>query len=310
MPEGDTIFRAAAALHRALAGDVVTGFDTALAPLARVHDDTPITGRTVEAVEAHGKHMVIFFSGDVTQSDATLSRVASRGPASARLQFADAGRVGGAWRGPLALRTHMRMHGSWHIYRPGERWQRPPREMRVLVGTAEFVAVGFNVPDAEFEAASDVGARDAIAQLGPDLLAPDFDAADALRRLQARGDMAIAEALLDQRALAGIGNVFKSEVLFEGGVEPFALVSTIAEDRLAALVDIARRQLAANVVAAIGGHGRRTTGRLAPAEGLWVYGRGGRPCRRCGTPISFARQGFGARPTYWCPRCQARTAPE
>ncbi len=190
MPEGDTIFRAARTLHRALAGKVVTRFDTAYAPLARVHDDTPITGRTIEAVEARGKHLVMRFSGD------------------------------------LALRTHMRMHGSWHIYRPGERWQRPPREMRVLVGTADFVAVGFNVPDAEFEAASDVGRRDAIARLGPDLLAPDFDAAEAVRRLQARGDMTIAEALLDQRALAGIGNVFKSEVLFEGGVEPFATVAT------------------------------------------------------------------------------------
>jgi len=246
----------------------VTRFDTAYAPLARVHDDAPITGRTIEAVEAHGKHMVMRFSGD------------------------------------LVLRTHMRMHGSWHIYRPGERWRRPPREMRVLVGTADFVAVGFNVPDAEFEAARDVGARDAIARLGPDLLAPDFDAAEAVRRLQARGDMTIAEALLDQRALAGIGNVFKSEVLFEGGVEPFATVSTITGDRLAALVGIARRQLALNVSGAVASHGRRTTGRLAPAEGLWVYGRSGRPCRRCATPIAFARQGLGARPTYWCPACQ------
>jgi endonuclease VIII len=268
MPEGDTIFRAARTLHRALAGHVVTRFDTAYAPLARVHDDTPITGRTIDAVEAHGKHLVVLFSGN------------------------------------LALRTHMRMHGSWHIYRPGERWQRPPREMRIVVGTADFVAVAFNVPDAEFERGGDVGARDAIATLGPDLLDPAFDAAEAVRRLQARGTMTIAEALLDQRALAGIGNVFKSEVLFEGGVEPFAAVSTIAADRLAALVAIARRQLAANVAPSHGGHGRRTTGRLAPSEGLWVYGRGGRPCRRCSTPISFAKQGIGARPTYWCPRCQ------
>jgi endonuclease VIII len=282
VPEGDTIFRAARTLHRALAGHVVTRFDTAYAPLARVHDDWPITGRTIDAVEAHGKHMLMRFSGDVTT----------------------AGRVGGAWRGPLALRTHMRMHGSWHIYRPGERWQRPPREMRIVVGTADFVAVAFNVPDAEFERSGDVGARDAIAALGPDLLAPDFDPAEAVRRLQARGAMTIAEALLDQRALAGIGNVFKSEVLFEGGVEPFATVSTLTGDRLAALVAIARRQLAANVGPSQGGHGRRTTGRLAPSEGLWVYGRGGRPCRRCGTPIAFAKPGVGARPTYWCPRCQ------
>jgi endonuclease-8 len=325
MPEGDTIFRAARTLHRALAGHVVTRFDTAYAPLARVHDDTPITGRTVDAVEAHGKHLVMRFSGDVAGPDAALSRAASGGPVSAQRQFADApsrigrtmapdsvlairhadaGRVGGAWRGPLALRTHMRMHGSWHIYRPGERWQRPPREMRIVVGTADFVAVAFNVPDAEFERSGDVGARDAIAALGPDLLAPDFDPAEAVRRLQARGAMTIAEALLDQRALAGIGNVFKSEVLFEGGVEPFATVSTLTGDRLAALVAIARRQLAANVGPSQGGHGRRTTGRLAPSEGLWVYGRGGRPCRRCGTPIAFAKPGVGARPTYWCPRCQ------
>jgi endonuclease-8 len=268
MPEGDTIFRAARTLHRALAGHVVTRFDTAYAPLARVHDDTPITGRTIEAVEARGKHLVMRFSGN------------------------------------LALRTHMRMHGSWHIYRPGERWQRPPREMRVLVGTAEFVAVGFNVPDAEFEAATDVGARDAISQLGPDLLAPEFDAAEAVRRLQARGEMPIAEALLDQRALAGIGNVFKSEVLFEAGLHPDAPVNALSAQRLAGMVDIARRQLAANVKDGMAPVGRRTTGRMAMHEGLWVYGRGGRPCRRCGTPISFARQGLGARPTYWCPRCQ------
>ena len=304
MPEGDTIFRAARTLHRALAGHVVTRFDTAYAPLARVHDDTPITGRTVEAVEARGKHLVMRFSGDVTGSDAALSPAASGGPVSARLQFADAGRVGGAWRGPLVLRTHMRMHGSWHIYRPGERWQRPPREMRVLVGTAAFVAVGFNVPDAEFEAASDVGARDAIARLGPDLLAPDFDAREAVRRLRERAGMSIAEALLDQGALAGIGNVFKSEVLFEGGVHPQTPVDALSDARLAGLVDIARRQLAANVGDAMARFGRRTTGRMAIDEGLWVYGRGGRPCRRCGTPISSAKHGVGARPTYWCAACQ------
>jgi len=277
MPEGDTIFRAARTLHRALAGHVVTRFDTAYAPLARVHDDTPITGRTIDAVEAHGKHMVMRFSGDVT--------------------------------GPLALRTHMRMHGSWHIYRPGERWQRPPRDMRIVVGTADFVAVAFNVPDAEFERGTDVGRRDAIAALGPDLLSPDFDAAEAVRRLRDRAGVPIAEALLDQRALAGIGNVFKSEVLFAGGVLPQALVETVPDDTLARLVDIARRQLAVNVSDATPSFGRRTTGRMAVAEGLWVYGRGGRPCRRCATPIAFARQGLGARPTYWCPRCQQGSPP-
>jgi endonuclease-8 len=269
MPEGDTIFRAARTLHRALAGQVVTRFETAYAPVARVHDDTPVTGRTIEAVESHGKHLVMRFSGD------------------------------------LALRTHMRMHGSWHVYRPGERWQRPRATMRVLVATAAFVAVGFDVPDAELTRASDLDGG-ALGRLGPDLLAPDFDAAEARRRLRTRGDATIAEALLDQRTLAGIGNAFKSEVLFEAGVDPNAHVAALSDARLEAIVAIARRQLAVNVREGSmpRARGRRTTGRMAPDEGAWVYGRGGRPCRRCGTSIASAKQGTTARLTYWCPTCQ------
>jgi endonuclease-8 len=125
-----------------------------------------------------------------------------------------------------------------------------------------------------------------------------------VRRVRALGDLPLGEALLTQRAVAGIGNVFKSEVLFEAGVHPRTPVDALADDRLGALVDSARRQLAANVGEATPRFGRRTTGRMAVSEGLWVYGRGGRPCRRCATPIAFARQGIGARPTYWCPRCQ------
>jgi endonuclease-8 len=270
MPEGDTIFRAARTLHHALAGHVVTRFETAYAPVARVHDDTPVTGRTIEAVESHGKHLVMRFSGD------------------------------------LALRTHMRMHGSWHIYRPGERWQRPRSAMRVLVATDAFVAVGFDVPDAELTRASDLDAG-ALGRLGPDLLTDDFDAPEALRRLRARdSDATIAEALLDQQAIAGIGNEFKSEVLFEGRVDPFVRVGSLSDERLAALIAIARRQLAANVRdgSLPRARGRRTTGRMAPDEGVWVYGRGGRPCRRCGTPIASAKHGPTARLTYWCPTCQ------
>jgi endonuclease-8 len=270
MPEGDTIFRAARTLHRALAGEVVTGFETAYAPLARVHDDTPITGRTIEDVASHGKHLVIRFSGD------------------------------------LALRTHMRMHGSWHIYRPGERWQRPRSAMRIVIETAPFVAVGFDIPDAEFLRASRLGQRDATARLGPDLLSADFDAEAARVRLRACGTQPIAEALLEQRVMAGIGNVFKSEVLFVAGVHPRTPVGALTDDQLRSLIAIARTQLAMNVRTASGpGRGeRRTTGRMAPTEGLWVYSRGGEPCRRCGTRIASEKQGFGARTTYWCPDCQ------
>ena len=270
MPEGDTIFRAAAALHRALAGDLVTGFDTALAPLARVHDDTPITGRTIERCESVGKHLLITFSGE------------------------------------LVLRTHMRMSGSWHLYRPGERWQRRPSAMRVRLDTATWVAVAFDVPVAEFLRTRDLGRSRALSTLGPDLLSPNFDRDEALRRMAAAGPRPIAEALLDQRVVAGIGNVFKSEVLFAARVSPFTLVRALGADTLARIVAIAERQMRANVgdagAAVLGG--RRTTNRLDPSARLWVYGRRGLPCRRCGTPIQRAKQGPDVRSTYWCDRCQ------
>src|SRR6478736_2152729 len=134
MPEGDTIFRAARTLHRALAGQEVVRFESVLPALTRVHDDSPVTGRVVESVTAAGKHLLMRFSGG------------------------------------LLLRTHMRMNGSWHIYRPGERWQRPARDMRVLVATGDFVAVGFNVPVAEFLTARNLLRHKELQALGPDLL--------------------------------------------------------------------------------------------------------------------------------------------
>ena len=141
MPEGDTIARAAAALHRALAGRVVTAFATGLAPLARVDDDTPIAGRTIEQCRSVGKHLLMTFSG------------------------------------ALVLRTHMRMSGSWHLYRPGERWQRPPRAARIRIDTDAWVAVAFDVPVAEFVREADLHRHRPLAMLGPDLADPSFDRA-------------------------------------------------------------------------------------------------------------------------------------
>ncbi len=167
MPEGDTIFRAARTLHRALAGKPVVHFESVFPALTRVQVDTPLTARTVESVSASGKHLLMRFSGE------------------------------------LVLRTHMRMNGSWHIYRPGERWQRPRRDMRIVVATADFVAVGFNIPVAEIFAARDLARHDELRRLGPDLLAADFDEAEALRRIKARPADAIADVLLNQRVMAG-----------------------------------------------------------------------------------------------------------
>ena len=280
MPEGDTIFRAARTLHRALAGKTVVRFQTVLTQLERVHIDTPIVGRTIERVESRGKHLLMYFSGD------------------------------------LILRTHMRMNGSWHIYRPGERWRVPARDMRVLVATDDFEAVAFRVPVAEFRSAAALKRDRAIESLGPDLLDPDADLDDAVGRLRARGALPIADALLDQRALAGIGNVYKSESLFVAGVSPFASVASLSDETLGAIVETARAQLKANTRDPLEAPGatwrgmRRTTRSDRPEGRLWVYGRAGEPCRRCGTPIVIAKQGEDARLTYYCPKCQLVPPPD
>src|SRR5262249_24123256 len=150
--------------------------------------------------------------------------------------------------GDLVLRTHMRMKGSWHVYRPGERWQRPKGAMRVVVETADFQAVAFDVPVAEFQRARELARDPAVAGLGPDLLDAGFDEAEAVARLRARGEMGIGDALLDQRALAGIGNIFKSEVCFAERVHPFTPVAALDDEVIRRLVRTARRFLKMNVL--------------------------------------------------------------
>jgi endonuclease-8 len=272
MPEGDTIFRAARTLNRALTGSVVTRFASTFPALDRIDHDRPIAGRTIESVTSRGKHLLMAFSGD------------------------------------LVLRTHMRMHGSWHLYRPGERWQRPAHDMRLVIDTERFVAVGFKVPVAEWLTARDLERHTELQALGPDLLSSAFSEIDVLARIRMHPREAIADVLLNQRVVAGVGNVFKSEILFVTRVDPFHLVGALADAQLLTIVETARTLLSANVLSrsqtlspAIG---RRTTRSLDPSAKLWVYGRGGRPCRACGTPISSTKTGVDARLTYWCPTCQ------
>lgn len=273
MPEGDTIFRAARTLHRALAGHVVERFESVFPALTRIHDDAPLTGRTVDAVTAQGKHLLMAFSGG------------------------------------LVLRTHMRMHGSWHIYRPGEPWRRPRRDLRIAVATATFEAVGFNIPVAEFLDRRQLARHDELRQLGPDLLAESFDASEVIDRMRARPETAIADAVLTQRVMAGVGNVYKSEVLFACRVSPFARVDALDTATLGRIVATARRFLQANVSTGLAPMTtytgfRRTTRRDDPSQRLWVYGRARKPCRRCGAEIQVRAQGRDARLTYWCPSCQ------
>ncbi|HMF93108.1 MAG TPA: zinc finger domain-containing protein, partial [Vicinamibacterales bacterium] len=170
-------------------------------------------------------------------------------------------------------------------------------------------AVGFNVPVAELLTARDLARHGQLNALGPDLLDPAFDGAEAMRRMRGREREPVGDVLLNQRVMAGIGNVFKSEILFLAGIEPFTPVAALSDADIERLIGISREQLAANVMTpsqslspAIG---RTTIRSLDPNKRLWVYGRGGKPCRRCGTRIQLRKTGSDARVTYWCPRCQA-----
>lgn len=278
MPEGDTIFRSARALHRVLAGKVVTGFETGLAKLARVNDDAPLAGRTVEKVESRGKWLLIYFSGD------------------------------------LILLTHMLMSGSWHLYRPGERWRMPRSNMRIVIRTADWEAVAFNVQIAEFHTARSLARSSQVPQLGPDLLSPEFSVEAGVQRLEAyrreNPDAELGVVLLNQRVMAGLGNVYKSEVAFAAGVNPFRAMRTLERVEMERLVEFAQRYMKANVVDGSSGSivayqgNRRTTPAMDREERLWVYGRQGEECRRCGTTVMMRKQGLQARSTYWCATCQ------
>jgi endonuclease-8 len=231
-----------------------------------------LTGRTVLDVTARGKHL--------------LTRI----------------------EGGLTLHSHLRMDGAWKVYANGRRWTGgPSHQIRVILGTADQTAVGYRLPVLELLRTADEG--NAVGHLGPDLLGDGWDEDEALRRLRARADREIGPALLDQRNLAGIGNLYKTEVLFLSGVTPWTRVGDIAD--LPAVVRRAHRLLHANKE-----HWQQTTtGSLRRGETHWVFERSGRPCRRCGSRILEAMQGEPEQPTqarvcYWCPRCQAGPAAE
>ena len=278
MPEGDTIFRAARALNKALAGKVVTGFETAIAKLASVNDQNLVEGRTVERVEARGKWSLIFFSGD------------------------------------LILLTHMRMSGSWHLYKTGERWQAPRSAMRIVITCGEVQAVGFNIPVAEFHTARSLDRSASVQKLGVDVLGGEYSTGAAMQAFReyraAHPEAEVGNVLLNQRVLAGIGNVYKSEIAFAAQVNPFRQIRTVSDRELEQIAEIAHRYLQANISEEKGegivtyNRNRRTTRSTDRGMRLWVYRRQGQECRRCGAIIEMRRQGTGARSTYWCPSCQ------
>jgi endonuclease VIII len=274
MPEGDMIYRAARTLHGALAGRTVTEFETVLPALARVDVDQGVVGRSIERVEAKGKWTLMHFSQD------------------------------------LILLTHMLMSGSWHIYRPGEQWQSSRSDMRIAIHTAEILAVGFRIPVAEFHSSDSLRRRTGFSNLGPALLTGKFDENVAIQRLSSRPDLEVGVALVTQSLIAGIGNIFKSEVCFASNVNPFRKIGSLHPDELRRLVSVAQKFLKANVLTHSGDgitthHNLRTaTPNIDQADRVWVYQRKDQPCRKCGTPINAWKQGPMAQTTYWCPQCQ------
>ncbi len=279
MPEGDTLFRTAARLRPRLVGRRVAAA-RARVPGPRVEK---VLGAKVEAVEALGKNLLVRFDNG------------------------------------LELRTHLRMRGSWHLYAPGERWRLPASRAVLVLEVPEAIAVCFDAPVVEMLETRAESLHPPLAGLGPDATADAFDRSAALGRLRAadRVRLPIAEALVDQRALAGIGNVYKSEVLWIERVHPFTLVGQLDDATLGRLVDRARalllanRDVAARTTTGPAGGGAMTASALRPGRGgrLWVYRRSGRPCPRCGSPIRSRAHGDVPRITYWCPGCQVAGEP-
>ncbi len=273
MPEGDTVWRSARKLHRALSGQVLTRAELRVP----AHATADLTGALVVETLARGKHLLT------------------------RLTRADLE--------PVTLHTHLKMEGSWQVYSPGQPWRRPQHQARAVLAHPTRVAVGFSLGVTELlptiEEASVVG------HLGPDLLGPDWDPQEALSRLLTQPARPLRSALLDQRNLAGIGNMYAAELCFVSGAHPQTPVGEVP--KLERLLLRAAQMLQLNKERPV----QATTGDLREGRRLWVYRRDRSPCRRCGTPIEVAMFDTGddagrstdqpsgrERAAYWCPRCQ------
>jgi endonuclease VIII len=266
MPEGDTIHRAAVVLRRVLADQVVTGFQIVAPKVSAAARDEAILGSTVSAVESNGKHLFIHFT---TPNE-------------------------------VVLHTHMKMSGSWHVYRPGERWWEAESEARVVIRTAQVVAPCFHPPIVELLTARELGLHPIVSALGPDIIRDEFDMAEAITRLREKQDRDVATALLDQRVISGIGNVYKVEALFLARVSPWAQVRELDDETLRRIVGHARTLIRLNR----NGGERRTHFGLNPRELMWVDERAGLPCHVCGTRVESGWHPDEVRKSWYCPTCQ------
>lgn len=265
MPEGDTIFRAAMRLRPILEGQPV---ERARARWERV-DAESLVGHTISSVEARGKHLLFHF---------------------------DDGR---------ALHSHMGMTGSWHIYRLAEAWQKPEQRAAIVLEGPQYLVVCFTPKTLELLSAAGVRRHPYLQRLGPDLLGGALDEPAVLSRFRGHNLTPIGEAVMNQTIASGVGNVYKSEVLFLLHIHPRTPVGELSDEGVLEIVRKARELMQQNL------EGRpRTTRHGLDGRRLWVYGRSGQPCFVCGGPIEVIRQGDLGRTTYWCPRCQPRVERE
>jgi len=262
VPEGDKLYRYATQLRPVLEGQTILA--------ARAHGPGPVpqTSRIVGAVctgvRSQGKNLIISFDNG------------------------------------LALRGHLRMHGTWHVYRPGEPWRIGESKARLVLEVEDAVVVNFYAPVIELLEERALADYAPLSRLGPDLLDDDFDAAEALRRYRdpAVATVTLGDAIMDQHLMAGVGNIWKHETLFRCGLNPWRRVSEIDDTQLVRMIDVARALLRASA-------GKRDeAGKDQRRPEMYVYWRSGQPCRRCGTIIRSARQGVDLRYTAWCPLCQ------
>ena len=271
MPEGDTIFRTATVLRRALAGRTVIALELVAPKISAAAARRTVSGGVVRGVTSNGKHLLITFGTDGED---------------------------------VVLHTHMKMSGAWHVYRVGERWRAPADDARVVVRTDEYVAPCFHPPIVELMTERELLIHPVLSALGPDILTEEFDLDEAVRRLRRDPERDVATALLDQRSISGIGNVFKCEALFLERVSPWARAVELGDDTLRRLVARARALMRRN----LDGRPRRTHFSLDPRELMWVDERTGRPCRVCGTPIAWGWHPDEVRKSWYCPTCQPSPA--
>ncbi|MCW2956620.1 MAG: DNA-(apurinic or apyrimidinic site) lyase [Thermoleophilia bacterium] len=263
MPEGHTIHRAARRLRSVLVGNRLDRVVARGPDLVAAKAEQRLRGAIVTDVEARGKHLLI---------------------------HTDAG-----W----SIHSHLRMDGAWHLYRAGERWRKARYRAWLQLGSGDWDAVNFDGPILEIARTEELLRDRRLTELGPDILVEPFDDADYLRRMRRLGSTEVGEAVMQQRAVAGIGNIYKSESLYLAGIDPWRRNRDLGDEELLRIREIATRIMKDGVLDS------RAITYPGPPAGRWVYDRGGQPCRRCSTRIMSRPQGADQRITWWCPTCQS-----